>query len=82
MPAPLGPEITIGLCETRAAVSMGFGPEGMGGGAILVVRGRERWRRRRVLGVVLEGRDGGESVGCGVGSLSAGIKVKVLELLR
>jgi hypothetical protein len=31
---------------------------------------------------VLEGRDGGESVGRGVGSLSAGIKVKVLELLK
>ena len=31
---------------------------------------------------VLEGRDGGESVGRGVGSLSAGIKVKVLELLE
>jgi hypothetical protein len=45
LPAPLGPEITIGRCETRAAVSMGFGLEGMGGGAILVVRGRERWRR-------------------------------------
>ena len=40
LPAPLGPEITIGRCEARAAVSMGFGSEGIGGGgAILVVRG-------------------------------------------
>ena len=62
---------------------MGFGPEGMGGGgAILVVRGRDRWRRRGMLGTVLEGGDGGESVERGVGSLSAGIEVRVLELLK
>ena len=35
-----------------------------------------------MFGLVLEGRDGGESVGRGVGSLSAGIEVKVLELLK
>jgi len=62
---------------------MGFGPESMGGGgAILVVRWRERWKRRGVLGAVLEGRDGGESVRRGVGSFSAGIEVRVLELLK
>jgi len=31
---------------------------------------------------VLEGRDGGESVERGAGSLSAGIEVRVLELLK